>query len=71
MPFTNSEESVTWSCSLEDVVDNMLEGMSLDGQVEDAEQQAICALVSARLRELANKIDAACAPSVLPAPAPP
>ncbi len=67
LPFANSDdESVCFSVSLEDVIDDLIDGsMShVSKKVEDAKAQIICARLAARLRELANKLDNACSKAV-------
>jgi hypothetical protein len=65
LPFgANEDDEVHYACTLEELVDYMIdahrEGDVPEGTVSDPEAQEICARVSARLRELADKIDAAC-----------
>lgn len=60
--------NVTFACSLEGVVDDLLDGAAspVSSKVEDGEQRDICARVAARLRELADKLDDACKPLTNP-----
>jgi hypothetical protein len=63
LPFAESvDERVRYSCSLEDVVDDLIEGHVgwSSGKIEDEDGRRICARVAARLRELADKLDSAC-----------
>lgn len=57
------EDGVTYACSLEDVVDDMINDLVNRGtkKVEDTEGQEICVRIAIRLRELADKLNAACA----------
>jgi hypothetical protein len=54
-------DNVCWSLSLEGVIDDLIVGHAnpQTGKVEDPQGQNICAKVAKRLRELADKLDAA------------
>jgi hypothetical protein len=57
-----NEDNVVYGISLEDVVDGAI-GLhsSLDGKVRSAEGWDVCRRIAGRLRELAAKLDDACA----------
>lgn len=63
LPLGKNEDACCYSCSLEGSIDSLIDlNMSqVTGKIEDAEAKDVCAKVSARLRELAQKLDDACA----------
>jgi hypothetical protein len=56
----SDEEGVTYACSLEGAVDDVIELYEIDGKIDDPKGRETCAMVAARLRELANKLDDVC-----------
>jgi hypothetical protein len=65
LQLANHDDGVTYACSLEAAIDDVIELQSYEGvggvKVEDEEGRQVCARIAARLRELADKLDAACA----------
>jgi hypothetical protein len=62
LQLANHDDGVTYACSLEAAIDDVIELQSYDGvKVEDEDGRQVCARIAARLRELADKLDAACA----------
>jgi hypothetical protein len=64
LPLGPDEEGVNYACSLEVAVDDLID-LHEDRETEkimDADGCGIAGKVAARLRELADKLDAACAP---------
>jgi hypothetical protein len=59
------DDGVTYASSLEAAIDDAIELQSYEGvggvKVEDEEGRQVCARIATRLRELADKLDAACA----------
>jgi len=64
LPLSAEEEGVVFTCTLEevivDLIDSSLPGNSTDGKV-DVTARAICQRIAARLRELAERLEQACA----------
>lgn len=68
LPLRGSEdESVCWQISLAALTEDIIEDHIADtGYVDDEEGVAVCRNIAARLRELADQLEAACKPHVEP-----
>lgn len=64
LPFAEGypDGRVNFSCSLEDVIDDFIEGNinHVTKKITSASSKVLCAKLSTRLRELANKLDNVC-----------